>query len=301
MHIAITGATGFVGRQVLAVCARFGHRVTALTRTNLNLPNAVVTGPLEQLPPSQVLPRADAVLHLAARAHVMNEKAAAAASAYYAANVVGTRNLLEAAIASGIRRFVFMSSIKAVAERSADGRPICAETDPHPEDEYGKSKLDAEYEVRRRCEAAGIEWVILRPPLVLGAQASGNLLRLEELVRKGVPLPLASVRNRRSLVLVETLAEAAVRACEAPGAANRILMPFDITLSTPELLARIASASGAKLRLFSVPVPLLRLAGTLAGRRAEMDRLCTSLEISPDANLIEPGRSADTLQPLRQG
>jgi nucleoside-diphosphate-sugar epimerase len=215
----------------------------------------------------------------------MRERRDKALADYRQTNVEGTKRLLDAAIGAGVRRFVFMSSIKAVAERSRPGDPLNPATEPHPEDPYGISKLEAEQLVRHECEKAGIEWVILRPPLVISNNAVGNLARIARLARWRIPLPLGAIRNRRSVISVENLAEAAVVACVAPGAANKVLMLCDRTVSTPELLSQFAALQGHKLVLVPFPVSVLRIILRALRRDDELDRLCEDLEIDPRSSL----------------
>ena len=210
---------------------------------------------------------------------MMDEKGRDTFAAYRRSNVDGTGAMLDAAIAAGVRRFVFMSSVKAMGERTAGGQPFDTHTAPRPEDSYGRSKLEAEELVRARCSAAGIEWTIIRPPVVYGPGVKGNLDRLIALVARRIPLPLGSIANCRSMVHVDNLAAAAVRACTAPGAADRVLLIADTTVSTPDLLRAVAAALGVKARLVPVPGWLIATAAWLTGRRAASDRLLGSLEL----------------------
>lgn len=294
MKVAITGANGFVGQAVYRRMQADGHVPLAIVRAPSGISGEVVSGDLAQarFVPGQ-LDGIDAVIHLAARTHVMDETAPDALGAYRAANVEGTRAILDAAIAAGAKRFVFMSSVKAMGERTQPGAPFTPETTPRPEDAYGVSKLEAETLVRERCEAAGVEWTILRPPLVHGPGVKANFARLVALVARQLPLPLGSLRNRRSIVHVDNLAAAAVQACQAPGAANRLLLIADATLSTPELIRAIATAAGVRARLVQIPPMLLNLAGRLTGKQAMVERLCGSLELDVAASWEALGSTPD--------
>lgn len=282
MKVAVTGANGFVGRAVLARLAELGHEARALVRRPAGLRGEVVMGTLDgsAIAP-EALGGADVVVHLAARTHVLDDTAADPAAAYRRVNVDGTRALLDAALAARVQRFVYMSSVKAAGEMSLPGEPLTAKSEPRPEDDYGITKLEAEHLVRQRCEAAGIAWTIIRPPLVFGPGVGANFERMISAVGSGFPLPLGSVRNRRSIIYVENLADATVAACRAEGAANQVLMLADQTLPLPELLRAIASAQGRRVRLFPVSPAFLRLAGRLTGKSGEVQRLCGSLEIDP--------------------
>lgn len=284
MRIAVTGATGFVGTRFLRRAEALGHEAVALVRGPSSLPSERVIGDLGGSPIDPgILRDIDAVVHLAARTHVMHESAVDVLAAYRRINVVGTQALLDAAVLADVPRFLFMSSIKAVRERSAPCHPIVPATEPHPEDAYGISKLEAEAEVRRLCDDAGVAWTILRPPLVYGPGAKGNIARLAALIRKGIPLPFAAVRNRRSMVHVDNLADAALRACTLPAAARSSLLVADLTVSTPELISKMAEVLAKPSRLFPVPTTLLNLAGTMLGRGTEMRRLTESLELDVSA------------------
>lgn len=286
MMIAVTGANGFVGQAVLANLEQRGIAFRPLVRRSAGLRDERVVGDLAGGALSaRDLSGVDAVLHLAARTHVMRDLAVDSLAEYRETNVVATGRLLDAASAAGVKRFVFMSSVKAVAERSSPGHPIGPDAAARPEDAYGQSKLEAEALVRTRCEAAGMDWTILRPPLVHGPGAKGNLARLAGLVRRGLPLPLASIRNARSIVSVENLADAAVTSCLSDVAAGQVLHIADLTLSTPELVRAVARSEGREARLVPVPAQLLRLAGKITGRGKEVDRLIGSLELETEASM----------------
>ncbi|MCX8477988.1 MAG: NAD-dependent epimerase/dehydratase family protein [Sphingomonas sp.] len=282
MKVAITGATGFVGRHVMTRVVAEGYDPVPIVRSPAGLANEIVVGDLgsSRIAP-EALRNAQCLIHLAARTHVMDE-ADPSADAYHRANVLGTRAVLDAAIEAGVRRIVFMSSIKAIGDDTRPGEQLSAESTPRPTDAYGRSKLEAENELRQRCSAAGIEWVIIRPPLVYGAGAKGNFERLIALIARHIPLPLASVRNRRSMIYVANLASATVRACDAPGAANRVLVIADTTLSMPDLLRIVGTALERPARLFPFPPALLRIAGRLSGKSAIVERLTNSLEVNSE-------------------
>ncbi|MXP10921.1 NAD-dependent epimerase/dehydratase family protein [Pseudoblastomonas halimionae] len=280
MKIAVTGANGFVGREVLRQLPQAGHSVVPLVRSASGLPGEVVTGNLDEGRLSaQDLAGCDAVIHLAARTHVMNETESDPLPEYRRANVEGTDRLLDAALAAGVGRVVFMSSVKAVGERSAPGAPLGPDTPPEPEDAYGQSKREAEGLVQQRCEAAGIGWTIIRPPLVHGEGAQGNLQRLVRLIERGLPLPFGAVRNARSIVSVRNLAAAAIAATDATDAAGRVLHIADLTVSTPELIRELGRAVGRKPLLVPVPPALMTAVASVLGRGAEVQRLFGSLEL----------------------
>lgn len=280
MKVAVTGATGFVGREVLRRLAVHDHTAVPLVRTPAGLAGEVVTGDLSdgRVNAGQ-LSGCGAVIHLAARTHVMNETASDPMAEYRRVNVEGTARLLDASLEAGIERFVYMSSVKAIGEWSQPGSPLGPNTTPRPEDAYGKTKLEAERLVRDRCEAAGVGWVILRPPLIYGPGVKANFARLVSWVARGIPLPFGMIDNRRSLVDVANLADAAVLALTAEKASGHAFMVSDTTVSTPQMIRAIGAAVGRSPRLLPVPPFALKVLGKATGKQAELDRICGSLEL----------------------
>lgn len=232
-----------------------------------------VRGSLEQGWP---LGGVDVVVHLAGIAHQIHAQNAEAV--YRAMNCEATERLARAAMQAGVRRFVFMSSIKVNGERTPIDRPFRASDAPRPEDRYARSKRDAE---RALAGLGGrMELVVVRPPLVYGAGVRANFLRLMRLVDRRLPLPFGAIRNRRSLVYVGNLADLIVAAATAEAAAGRTLLAADgEDLSTPQLISEIGSALGKPARLIGVPVGLLRLGGVVTGMGAEIGRLVDSLVV----------------------
>lgn len=280
----VTGAGGFIGSAL--VKALDGHPVRRALRT----PSATAQaddfvcgdiGPDTDWQPA--LRDVDCVVHLAARTHVLRENTADPLAAYRSVNVDGTRRLAEQAAAAGVRRFVFLSSIKVNGE-STSSRPFSTDDTPAPEDAYGISKLEAENALREIADRSGMEWVILRPPLVYGPGVKGNFLRLLNAVAKGVPLPLASIDNRRSLVYVGNLVDAIITCIHAPAAAGRTFLVSDgENLSTPELVRRLAAAMERNPVLLPFPPALLRFGASLIGRHEAAMRLTGSLTIDDSA------------------
>jgi len=221
----------------------------------------------------------DCVVHLAARTHVLQETAVDALAAYRHINVDGTRRLAEQAAAAGVRRFVFLSSIKVNGEANVEH--AFTETDaPAPEDAYGISKREAEDVLREISARTGMEVVILRPPLVYGPGVKGNFLRLLHAIDCGLPLPLGSVKNRRSLIHVANLADAIVACIDAPAAANQTFLVSDgEDLSTPELIRQLAVGMGKSAWLLPCPVALLEMGAAMVGQRAAVARLTGTLAV----------------------
>ena len=219
------------------------------------------------------------VVHSAARVHVMQERAADPLAEFRRSNVAGTLALARQAVSAGVRRFVFISSIKVHGEQTTAGRPFTAADAPAPADPYAISKLEAELALLELARETGLELVILRPPLVYGPGVGANFQRLIRWVRRGTPLPLGSIDNRRSLVGVHNLADLAAHSLTHPAAPGRAwLATDDEDVSTPELLRRLGAALQVPVRLMRVPVFALRAAGTLLGQGAALDRLCQSLQ-----------------------
>lgn len=276
MRVLVTGASGFVGSHLVPLLLASGHDVTAATRAETAVSGAarVVSpdlGPDADWRP--LLAGVEAVVHLAARAHVPSEVAGPGVeSLYHRINADGTRAIARQAREAGVRHFVLMSSTGAVASAS-DGL-ITADTPPRPVTAYGRSKLAAEAAVR---EEFGVGWTILRPPLVYGPGNRANFDRLVRLVRSGLPLPLAGVRNRRSFLHVGNLADAVLTCLGSPGAGGRTYLLSDgADVSTPELIRRIARVQGRQARMFALPPGVLRSMTRLPGGRA-LGKLMSSL------------------------
>lgn len=280
--ILVTGASGFIGTAVCRELAARGLKVRGVDLRAAPLPEGcefMAGGDLARAADwTEALRGVEAVVHLAARVHVMKETVGDPLRAFREVNVAGTERLARQAAAAGARRLVFMSSVKVNGEGRPE--PYTEEDPPAPEDPYGISKREAEEALRRVAEETGLEVVILRPPLVYGPGVKANFLQLLETVSRGIPLPLGAIRNRRSLIGLRNLADAvAVCACHPRAAGNTFLVCDGDEVSTPELVRRLAAALGRPPRLFPVPWPLMRLAGALVGKGASMKRLSDSLTI----------------------
>jgi len=290
--IAVTGATGFVGGAVVSALARSGHDVRPLSR----LPGAGMVSVGDIGPDtdwSQALKGVTCVIHCAARVHVMKEAAADALTAFRSVNTTGTRRLAEQAAQAGVRRMVFVSSVKVNGESTQPGRPFRSSDTPAPLDAYGQSKWEAEQALWAVCSATGLQGVVVRPPLVYGPGVGANMARLMKLVASGLPLPLGSIQNRRSLVALDNLSNLLVHCTEHAAATGRTFLVSDgEDLSTPDLIRQMALAMGRNARLVPVPVGLLRLGGQLTGRGAEVARLVDSLQVD-----LAPTRDALSWSP----
>lgn len=284
-HIIVTGANGFVGRAVCRALLENGHSVTGLVRRA----GGCIDGVSEWLHAEDdfaglasawpVGLNADCVIHLAARVHVMRDDAADPEKAFRSTNTEGTMRVAEAAQRRGATRIVYVSSIKAVAEKDG-GRPL-RETDPAtPQDAYGRSKLATEEALLRFRTEKGLDAVIVRPPLVYGPGVRANFLSMMNALWRGVPLPLGAIDARRSLVYVRNLADALVHCAVDSRAANGCFhIADDEALTVSALLAQLARHLGKPARLLPVSPRILRLAGRMVGRAAEVERLTDSLTV----------------------
>ncbi|MCG7933730.1 MAG: SDR family oxidoreductase [Candidatus Thiodiazotropha taylori] len=286
--ILVTGANGFVGTHLCPYLVEQGYSVrAALRRQQSGWPfgEQTVVGDISAESDWQpALQGVDSVIHLAGRAHVMRESSDDPLSLFRQVNVAGSLRLAEQAVAAGVRRLVYLSSIKVNGERSL-AKPLAADDPPGPEDAYGQSKWEAEQALKGCLADTDTELVIVRPVLVYGAGVKGNLQSLAHWIRKGVPLPLAGVENRRSLVGIDNLLDFLQLCIEHPAAAGEAFLVADgEDLSTPQLIRMLAQAMGVKAKLFPVPGLMLSLLGRLSGRSAAIDRLCGDLQVDLDKN-----------------
>lgn len=286
--VCVSGASGFVGRELCRLLLERGVEVVGAVRKQSaglfpdnRLFSQAVTGNIgPETDWRQALAGVDAVFHLAARVHVMRDTAHDPLAEFRRANVQATEHLARAAAASGVRRFVYVSSIKVNGEETAQGCRYSEADVPQPQDPYGISKWEAEQALWSVAQETGIEVVVVRPPLVYGAGVKGNFAQMLAVVAKGIPLPLFSVHNRRSLLYVGNLADALLVCASHPAAAGQTYLVSDgEDISTPELLRRLAAALIVPSRLLPCPPTLLWLAGKLTGRSSQVERLLGSLEI----------------------
>jgi nucleoside-diphosphate-sugar epimerase len=287
MKILVTGASGFVGR---AVCRRLlaeGWDVCGAIRRDVPLPEGVSPRRVDALGPTtrwdEALDGIQGIVHLAARVHVMNERGAKTLALYRHANRDATEHLAIEARRLGVHHMLFMSSIKVNGEATFE-RPFTETDVPAPVDSYAISKWEAEQGLHRVAEAGGLKVTILRPPLVYGPGVGGNFRQMMKVVAKGWPLPLASIRNRRSLIYVENLADAVAMLMKEPaGRAETFLVADQEVISIAELIAKIAHLMGKRANLFPVPAGLLYAAANLAGMSAAASRLIGSFVVNAGA------------------
>lgn len=282
-RVLVTGATGFVGAALVPALQARGWRVRAAVRSpgRTAADEEAVVGSLgEPFDWAPALHGVGRVVHLAARVHVMQDSASDPLAEFRRTNVAGTLALARAAADAGVRRFVFVSSIKVNGEGTRDGSPFGADDPPAPVDPYGVSKREAEDALFQIGHGTGMEVVVVRPPLVYGPGVKANFEAMMRWLMRGVPLPLGAIRNRRTLVALDNLVDLLATCLEHPAAAGEIFLAGDgEDLSTTDLLRRLAVALGVRARLIPVPATLLEAAAALLGKRAVAQRLCGNLQV----------------------
>lgn len=280
MNVLVTGANGFVGASLCARLLSDGMYVRGVVR---GAPHGagfdpVVIDDIAAYKWDAALNNIDVVVHAAARVHIMRDIAADPMAAFRAVNVAGTQRLAEAARDAGVRRFVLVSSAKVHGEQTST-HPFTEEDPLKPSGPYAVSKWEAE-QVLAAVAAKRMETVVLRPPLVYGPRVAGNFLSLLKAVARGSPLPLGAITNRRSMIYVENLTHAIARSVSDPHAAARVFLVSDgEDLSTSQLVTMLAAGLGVAPRLIPIPSSVLLFAGTLTGRRTQVERLTGSLQI----------------------
>lgn len=276
----ITGVSGFVGSQLMKALVAAGHDVRGVGRNSSSDNWVSIEDINAHTSWASALAGVDRVIHCAARVHVMAETSTDPLADFRAVNVDGTLNLARQAAAAGVRRFVFISSIKVNGEQTDDRPPFAPDDVAAPEDPYGISKHEAEEGLRQIATATGMEVVIVRPPLVYGAGVKGNFRGLLKLASMSIPLPFGAVNNRRSLVYLGNLVDFIIHTAQHPAAANQTFLVSDgRDLSTTELLKSIRSAMGRPAWLIPVPGRWLLKATEVIGRGAIGQRLCGSLRV----------------------
>lgn len=284
-QILVTGASGFIGRALVAELERRGHSVRCAVRNIESVTG--LSGALIEVGDvnastdwTRALDGVHIVIHLVARAHILNETAIDPLAAFNAVNLDGTRRLAESAAAQGVRRMVYVSSIGVNGDSATPQNAFTEASIPMPHNAYAASKYAAEQALSDVARRTGLETVILRPPLVYGPGNPGNFLRLLKLVDRGIPIPLASVSNRRSMIYVDNLVDALITAAIKHEAAGQLYLVCDNeTVSTPHLIAELGERMEKPIRLWPFPVSGLRLAGKILGRSLEIERVVGSLVI----------------------
>jgi nucleoside-diphosphate-sugar epimerase len=288
--ILITGASGIVGNALCNHLVTHDLDVVGAVRRSPNAPvlgvDYRIVAELDSTTDwSTPLAGVDTVIHCAARVHVMHDYAQDPLTEFRRVNTVGTETLARAAARCGIQRLIFLSSIKINGESALPDSPFTQTSPAKPQDPYAISKLEAEQALTHIAAETGLEVVSLRCPLIYGPGVKGNLLRLLQVVDRGIPLPLALARNRRSLIYLDNLTDAIATCLTHPTAAGKTYLVSDgEDVSTAELITRIAQALGKPSRLWPCPLGLIKLAGRMTGKSDEIARLLGSLCI--DSNKI---------------
>jgi nucleoside-diphosphate-sugar epimerase len=284
MKLLITGATGFVGSSLIGALHNTNHQVCSAVRrisAGSQQADVVSVGDINANTNWQhTLTGVDVVIHLAARVHVMHEVEADPLTEFRQVNVEGTINLARQAIKAGVRRFIFVSSIKVNGEQTPFGQPFTALDTPSPQDAYGISKYEAEQGLLALAKETGLEVVIIRPPLIYGAGVKANFASMMRTVKRGIPLPLGAIHNKRSLVYVGNLVSLIIKCIDHPKAANQVFLVSDgHDVSTTELLQACAIALCVKSKLLPVPQKMIEVGATLVGKKAVAQRLCGNLQV----------------------
>ena len=286
MKIAVTGASGFIGVALTNKLYEKGYDVRGIVRANERTLNR--NSRLEIFAVGEInsdtnwgdaLKGIDVVIHLASRAHKLIDASVNLLAEYRIVNADGTQRLAEMSAGAGVKRLIFISTVKVNGEKT--GKHQFTERDtPSPHDDYSTSKWEAEQALHNISDATGLEIVILRSPLVYGQGVKANFLRLLDMVNRNIPLPLSMVSNKRSMIYIGNLVDAIIRCIEHPDAVNKTFLVSDgQDVSTPELIRMIAGAMGKKAKLFPCPLSLLKMIGKVAGKSDEIERLTGSLQI----------------------
>ncbi|TFD37923.1 NAD-dependent epimerase/dehydratase family protein [Cryobacterium sp. TMT1-19] len=291
MKVLVTGANGFVGKHLCEHLVGEGHEVTAAVRRLDIAPpgtRAVIVGDLgPETDWSEAVRGQNVVVHLAARVHVMDEKDSDPMRAFTLANTEGTRKLAQDSVAASVSRIVYVSSIKANGESTTTGSLVASDT-PTPIDPYGMSKLNAETALRKIELDSSLDVIVIRPPLIYGDGVGGNLLRLMWAIERGIPLPLGSVLNSRSMIFVENLVVIlGLCVLTQRNIGDPLLVADDESLSTADVVRELSAGMGRHPRLFPVPVAWLALTGSLLGKRADVSRLTGSLQVSSNIHVLD--------------
>ena len=283
-RILVTGASGFVGSKLFTLLATQPafQVLGAVRKKQKNAPFSFISvGEINgNTDWSDAVRDQSVIVHAAARAHIMKDGIAEPLTEYRKVNVEGTLNLARHASEAGVKRIVFISSIKVNGEQTQKGQPFTEEDESSPEDAYSLSKLEAEQGLQSLAKQTGMEIVIIRPPLVYGPGVKGNFANMIKFVEKGLPLPLGAIHNKRSFVALDNLVDLIITCIEHPAAANQLFLAGDgEDVSTSELLRALAKAMGKPSRLIPVPNSWIMFGATLLGKRPIAQRLLGSLQV----------------------
>ena len=288
MNFLITGASGFIGIHLVKRLVKDGHFVRAVVRSSdiISLPQPgieyiAIQEQTESTDWSVPLLDIDVIVHLAERAHNSDNKLLNSLNEFRRVNVGNTLNLVHQSNHAGVRRFIYLSSIKVNGESTSNGRPFYVDDKPAPEDFYGLTKYESELGLRAMLEkTGGMKFVIIRPPLVYGRGVKANFLNLMRIVSLPLPLPFGAIKNQRSFVFIDNLTDLIVVCSHHPRAINEVFLVSDGgDISTVNLLKMMANALGKSVRLFSIPIPAIYFLAFFFGGRKKVDRLCGSLQV----------------------
>jgi len=287
-NILLTGATGFVGNRLLSMLKEHGHQCRAAIRrpsSSVDVQtDSVVVGEIDANTGwHKAVQDIDVIVHLAARVHVMNEQSDNPLVEFRKVNLDGTRSLAQAAVKAGVKRFVYISTIKVNGE-ATQGKAFTSQDIASPSDPYAIAKWEAEKALQEISQESGLEVVVIRPPLVYGPGVKANFLNLIKLVQKRIPLPLAGIKNKRTLVALDNLADLIMTCCEHPAAAGQVFLAADDeSVSTAELISKIALSFNQWSPVFYFPPALMAWASALLGKQAVWHRLSGSLQVDNSA------------------
>ncbi|MDV6328055.1 SDR family oxidoreductase [Idiomarina sp. Sol25] len=277
-QILLTGASGFVGTELFKELSCQGLSVTGTARSSYH--ESIVAMPLDSQDWVPVLKNIDTVIHCAALAHVPESKDESFKAQVRALNVEAPATLARQAKEHGVKRFIFLSSVKAMGESTPPNSPYRNNSEYSPEDLYGKSKRDAELALKKELDGSDTELVIIRPPLVYGPGVKGNFKALMGLAKKNLPLPFGSVANKRSLVSLDNLVSLIVTCVQHPKPLNdTFLVSDEHDVSTKELFETLTRAYGKDPKLWPFPVSLMKLGAKMLGKKAIADRLFGNLQL----------------------
>ena len=285
LTLLITGANGFVGKALGVQAIQDDYSVITLTRNPFELngqtQNLVLENYANCLSIANELKKIEVVIHLAARVHVMNETTADALKAYRSVNVENTLALAKTAADAGVKRFIYLSSVKVNGEETFPAKPFTADDLPAPQDPYGVSKLEAEIALLELGKNTGMQIVIIRPPLVYGPGVGANFAAMLKVVARRIPLPLGSISNRRSMVSIGNLVDLILLCTYHPAASGQVFLASDDQdVSLPELLRKLGDALGTPTQLMNVPVSVIWFLARLLGKQNVAQRLCSSLQLN---------------------
>lgn len=286
MHkVLVTGSNGFLGKALVNQLGKLkNHQIRCVIRSRIKAKNSEKYVLIKNIDGntdwSNALEAQTTVIHTAARAHVMKENTNDQIDLYRSTNVEGTLKLAQQAAVMGVKRFIFISSIKVCGEHSKEGMAFSQHDMPNPQDAYGRSKLEAELGLMEINKKTKMEVVIIRPPLIYGSGVKGNFSQLMKIIQRGIPLPFGSINNKRSLIGLDNLIDLIVTCIDHPNAAGQTLLASDgQDLSTTELLSCLAQALDMKPRLIKIPQKLLMNLLKLLGKEDVSQRLFGSLQV----------------------